>query len=164
MKWRRLRAPCQETPPPLPDGLVRRCSTPGSEREGARWIEAVEHVLSDCFVAVGQSIGMRTTVDYDAIVWWHDHFRTKFLAAMRRHGDRWLQDREGVTGVGWMLAQRAMRHAAGQDSIHVEAARRAAADVQRYCALRVERAARVRASHAGAAPRLAGLWRRPIPY
>lgn len=126
--------------------------------------EAVEHVLSDCFLAVGQSIGMRTTVDYDAIVWWHDHFRTKFLAAMRRHGDRWLQDREGVTGVGWMLAQRAVRHAAGRDSIHVEAARRAAADVQRYCAIRVERAARVRVSDAGVAPRLAGLWCRPIPY
>ena len=34
-------------------------------------------------MAVGQSIGTRTTVDYDAIVWRHDHFRTMFLAAMR---------------------------------------------------------------------------------
>lgn len=57
--------------------------------------EAVEYVLSDCFLAVGQSIGMRATVDYDAIVWWHGHFRTKFLAAMRRHGDRWLQESGG---------------------------------------------------------------------
>lgn len=126
--------------------------------------EAVEYVLSDCFLAVGQSIGMRTTVDYDAIVWWHDHFRTKFLAAMCRHGDRWLQDREAVIGVGWMLAQRAVRHAAGRDSSHVEAARRAAADVQRYCALRSGRAARARASDAEAGPRLAGIWCRPVPY
>ena len=38
-----------------------------------------------------------------------------------------LQDRETVTGVGWMLAERAVRHAAGQNSIDVGAARRAAA-------------------------------------
>jgi len=126
--------------------------------------EAVEYVLSDCFLAVGQSIGMQATVDYDAIVWWHDHFRTKFLAAMRRHGDRWLLDREGVTAVGWMLAQRAVRHAAGRDSIHIEAARQAAADVQRYCALRSERATRARATDAEAGPRLAGGWCLPIPY
>lgn len=79
--------------------------------------EAVEYVLNDCFFAVGQVIGMRTTVGYDAVVWWHDHFRSNFLDAMRRHGDRWLQDRESVTGVGWMLAERAVRYAAGRDTI-----------------------------------------------
>lgn len=46
--------------------------------------EAVKYVLCDCFFAVGQTIGMRMTVDYDAVIWWHDHFRSKFLAAMRR--------------------------------------------------------------------------------
>ena len=125
--------------------------------------EAVEDVLSDCFLAVGQSIGMRTTVDYDAIVWCHDHFRTKFLAAMRRHGDRWLHDRETVTAVGWILAQRALRHAAGRHSIDVDAARRAAADVQRYCEVRSERAARTGESDTEDGPRLAGYWCRHIP-
>ena len=81
-------------------------------RTGERALEeVVEYVLADCFCAVGQTIGMRITVDYDAVGWWHDHFRAKFLAAMRRHGNRWLQDRETVTGVGWMLAERAVRHA-----------------------------------------------------
>ena len=131
--------------------------------EGCALEEAVEYVLSDCFLAVGQSIGMRTTVDYDAIVWCHNHFRTKFLAAVRRHGGRWLHDRETVTAVGWMLAQRALRHAAGRESIDVDAARRAAADVQRYCEVRSERAARTGASDTAVGPRLAGYWCLPIP-
>ena len=74
-----------------------------SAREVRPLEEAVEYILADCAFAVGQAIGMRTTVDYDAIVWWHNHFRTKFLAAMRHSGNRWLQDRENVTAVGWML-------------------------------------------------------------
>lgn len=120
--------------------------------------EAVEYVLADCFFAVGQTIGMRTTVDYDAVVWWHDHFRAKFLAAMRRHGNRWLQDRENVTGVGWMLAERAVRHADGRNSIGVWAARRAAADVERYCQIRSKRAPQAGEHDAAGSARLAGWW------
>ena len=127
-------------------------------RTGERALEdVVEYVLADCFCAVGQTIGMRITVDYDAVVWWHDHFRAKFLAAMRRHGNRWLRDRETVTGVGWMLAERAVRHAAGQNSIDVDAARRAAADVERYCEIRAKRAQAGGRDSAGS-PRLAGYW------
>lgn len=126
--------------------------------EGQTLEEEVEYVLGDCFFAVGQTVGMRTTVDYDAVVWWHDHFRTKFLAAMRRHGNRWLQDRHNVTAVGWMLAERAVRHASGRDSIDVKAARRAAADVQRYCEARSKRALSAAESKLEANPRLAGYW------
>ena len=132
--------------------------------EGPKLEEVVEYVLGDCFFAVGQTLGMRTTVDYDAVVWWHDHFRTKFLAAMRRHGDRWLQDRENVTGVGWMLAERALRHAAGRNSIDVEAARSAAVDVERYCQLHAKRATRAADHDAEASPRVAGYWCIRIPY
>ena len=120
--------------------------------------EAVEYVLGDCFFAVGQTVGMRKTVDYDAVVWWHDHFRSKFLAAMQHHGNRWLEDRDNVTAVGWMLAERAVRHAAGRSSIDVEAARCAAADVEQYCEARSKRAARAADRGAGASPRLAGYW------
>lgn len=141
------------SPDPLDAG-----SATESETEGRELAKAVEYVLSDCFFAVGQTIGMRTTVDYDAVIWWHDHFKAKFLAAMRRHGNRWLQDRETVTGVGWMLAERALRHASGHDSIHVEAARRAAADVERYCVLHSKRAAQRDDRNAGRSPRLAGYW------
>ena len=120
--------------------------------------EAVEYVLADCSFAVGQTVGMRTTVDYDAIVWWHNHFRTKFLTAIRRQGNRWLQDRQNVTAVGWMLGERAIRHADGRDSINVDAARRAAADVERYCETRSKRTARSTDRDAEANPRLAGYW------
>lgn len=120
--------------------------------------EAVDYVLSDCFFAVGQTIGMRTTVDYDAVVWWRDHFRDKFLAAMRRQGNRWLQDRENVTAVGWMLAERAVRHAAGRNSIDVRAARRAAADVERYCQIRSNRTAKGSDHDTASSPRMAGYW------
>ena len=47
--------------------------------EDAKLEEVVEYVLSDCFFAVGQTLGMRTTVDYDAVVWWHDHFPDEVL-------------------------------------------------------------------------------------
>jgi hypothetical protein len=140
---------------PTPAGVGVVGAEPRAEERALE--EAVGYVLGDCFFAVGQTIGMRTTVDYDAVVWWHDHFRAKFLVAMRHHGNRWLQDRENVTGVGWMLAERALRHAAGQDSIDVAVARRAAADVERYCQLHSRRAARRGGDSAGS-PRLAGYW------
>lgn len=146
---------------PSVEGLA---TPPASARAGVAGAEsategqAVEYVLGDCFFAVGQSIGMRMTVDYDAVVWWHDHFRAKFLAAMQRQGNRWLQDRENVTAVGWMLAERAVRYAAGRSSIDVASARRAAAEVERYCQLHARRAARLGDPDAEHKPRLAGYW------
>ena len=95
--------------------------------------------------------------DYDAIVWWHNHFRAKFLAAMRCHGNRWMLDRENVTAVGWMLAERAIRHAAGRESIDIDAARRAAADVERHCAIHAKKAGQVGELDAERS-RLAGYW------
>lgn len=152
----------------LPAGAPAPAGAGGDGREAVAedqaLREAVQYVLSDCFFAVGQTIGMRMTVDYDAVVWWHDHFHAKFLAAMRRDGNRWLQDRESVTAVGWMLAERAVRHAAGRDAVDVEAARRAAADVERYCRIRSKRGARAGDLDAGAIPRLAGYWCVEFPY
>ncbi|MCY4026691.1 MAG: hypothetical protein OXH75_10330 [Acidobacteria bacterium] len=132
-----------------------RTQASGSEDQSLE--EAVAYVLVDCCFAVGQAMGMRTTVDYDAIVWWHDHFRAKFLDAMHCHGNRWIQDRENVTAIGWMLAERALKHSNGRDSIDVEAARLAAADVERYCALRAKRAGQAVGSDAEH-PLLAGYW------
>jgi len=120
----------------------------------------VEYVVDECFFTVGQVVGMRTTVDYDAVVWWRDHYRAKFLAAMTTFGNRWAQDRANVTGVAIMLAERAVRYAAGKPSIDCDAARLAAADVQRYCALHAKRkAAALGADPSDAAPaRIAGYW------
>jgi len=120
---------------------------------------AVDYILNECFFVVGQVVGMQTTLDYEAVVWWRDHYRPRFLAAMREFGDRWRKDRDNVTGVGLMLAERALRYAAGRPSIDVESARRAAADVERYCQLHARRRApRARSQSDDAAPRIAGYW------
>ncbi|MEQ1731882.1 MAG: hypothetical protein ABL982_26205, partial [Vicinamibacterales bacterium] len=87
----------------------------------------VAFIVDDCFFAVGQSIGMRATVEYDAVIWWHDHFRAKFLSAMSEFGNRWLVDRQNVTAVAFMLGERAVRYSEGRDSIGLEAAMQAAA-------------------------------------
>ena len=120
----------------------------------------VEYVVDDCFFTVGQAVGMRTTVDYEAVIWWRDHYREKFLAAMMAFGNRWLQDRSNVTTVAFMLAERAVRYAEGKPAIDVEAARRAAADVERHCELHARRAARRQGldSSDASAPRIAGYW------
>jgi hypothetical protein len=117
---------------------------------------AVEFIVGDCFFAVGQAIGMRTTVEYDAVMWWHDHFRAKFLAAMSEFGNRWLADRQNVTAVAFMLGERAVRYAEGRPAIDVESAMKAAADVERYCKLHSRRAARANGDDTVA--RIAGYW------
>jgi hypothetical protein len=120
----------------------------------------VEYIVDDCFFTVGQVVGMRTTLDYEAVIWWRDHYRARFLAAMMAFGDRWMQDRANVTGVAIMLAERAVRYAEGKPSIDAEAARKATADVERYCELHSRRAARTRGLDVSdSAPvRIAGYW------
>lgn len=120
----------------------------------------VEYIVDDCFFTVGQVVGMRMTVDYEAVIWWRDHYRARFLAAMKAFGNRWLEDRAIVTSVAIMLAERAVRYADGKASIDCEAARQAAADVQRYCELHARRGARSRDAGNGddAPARIAGYW------
>jgi hypothetical protein len=121
----------------------------------------VEYIVDDCFFTVGQVVGMRTTVDYDAVIWWRNHYRAKFLAAMKANGNRWLEDRANVTGVAIMLAERAVRYSAGRPSIDREAAQRAAADVERYCKALESRQARTLNRDTGgddAPARIAGYW------
>ena len=104
--------------------------------------EAVEYILDDCFFAIGQVVGMRKTVEYQAVLWWRDHYRAKFLRAMTVFGNRWSTDRQNVTGVAMLFGERAVRYAAGTESIDLAAFKRAAADVERYCQLHSTRRAR----------------------
>jgi hypothetical protein len=148
--------PDDSIPAPLAKGPLVRFnarSTDDLERE-------VEYIVDDCFFTVGQVVGMRMTVDYEAVIWWRDHYRATFLAAMKAFGNRWLQDRSIVTSVAIMLAERAVRYSDGKASIDCEAARQAAADVQRYCELHARRAARSRDAGNGddAPARIAGYW------
>jgi hypothetical protein len=119
----------------------------------------VEYIVDDCFFTVGQVVGMRTTVDYDAVIWWRDHYRAKFLAAMKTYGNQWTSDRANVTSVAIMLAERAVRYSERKPSIDGDAARKAAADVERYCQLHAQRRARsLDRDHDDAPARIAGYW------
>ena len=136
--------------------LVRGEGHAGTNAEAER---AVEYIVDECFFAMGQAIGMRTTVDYDAVVFMRDHYRAKFLAAMKTFGNRWAQDRQNVTGVALMFGERAVRHAGDRSSIDLESVRKAAADVERYCKLHSRRATRSGdPSSEGAQSRIAGYW------
>lgn len=121
---------------------------------------AVDAILDDCFLSIGQAIGLRATFDYDAVVWVRDNFRSKFLAAMGQFGNRWMQDRATVTAVCGMLGERAVRHAAGAASINLAAAMQASADVERYCQVHAARrnGARGSAASDAATALIAGYW------
>jgi len=99
-------------------------------------LAAVDEVVDDCFFSVGQAIGERKTLDFEAVVWWREHFRTKFLRTLHRHGNTWGEDRHRVTAVAHLLAERAVRHAGERPSIDRACAMKAAGDVEAYCALR----------------------------
>ena len=119
----------------------------------------VDVVLDDLFLSVGQAIGLRASVDYDAVVWLRTHFREKFLAALHRQGDRWLEDRAVVTAVSALFAERAVRNANGASSIAIDDVRQAAADVERYCRAHARRAAtKAHGSSDAATALIAGYW------
>ena len=102
----------------------------------------VDYILNDCFFAIGQVVGTRKTVEYDAVLWWREHYRSKFLRAMEAFGNRWSMDRQNVTGVAMLFGERAVRYAADAESISLAAFQQAAADVERYCQLHSKRRAR----------------------
>ncbi len=121
---------------------------------------AVDYIVDECFFTLGQVVGTRKTLDYHAVVWWRDHYRARFLSAMQAFGNRWMADRDNVTGVAFLLAERATRYAGDAASIDVATARRAAADVERYCQLHSSRSARAVAAAGDCVerPLLAGYW------
>ena len=135
-------------------------SIAGASNEALAHERAVDAILDDCFLSIGQGIGLRATLDFDAVVWVRTNFRVKFLAAMEQFGNRWLEDRATVTAVALMLGERAVRHANGAASVSLEAAMQASADVERYCQLHSARrsAARAGTSSESATAMIAGYW------
>ena len=121
---------------------------------------AVDAILDDCFLSMGQAIGLRATLDYDAVVWVRNNFRARFLTAMQHCGNRWFEDRPTVTAVCGMLGERAVRYAEGAPSIGVDAVIKASADVARYCQLHAARrsGARGRPATEAATAMIAGYW------
>jgi hypothetical protein len=95
----------------------------------------LDYMLSDCFFAVGQAIGTRKEVDYDAIVWLRDRYRHKFCHAVTVLRNSWDDDRTRVMAVSRWLAHRAVDHAGEAGSIDPAIAAMAAAEIEAGCAM-----------------------------
>ena len=122
-------------------------------------LAVVDGIVDDCFFSVGQAIGGRKALDFEAVVWWRDHFRAKFLRTLQRSGNTWREDRHRVTAVAHLLAERAVRHAGEHPSIDCACAMKAAGDVEAYCALRARGSRRrAPAPSDSASPLHAGYW------
>lgn len=118
-----------------------------------------EVILGDLLISMGQTIGLRTSIDYAAVAWIHEHFHPRFVIALQEQGNRWLDDRAVVSAVAALFAERAVRYAGESPSIAIEHVRQAAADVERYCRAHAQRAAGRRASESeGATALIAGYW------
>ncbi len=103
------------------------------EETEAEFQTAVDYILDDCFFAVGQGVNGVKTVQHPAIIWLREHFRTKFLDAMRNHGNTWLADRNRVTAVCRLLGRRAVYYAGDSHLIDRASAMKAVDDVRKYC-------------------------------
>ncbi len=103
--------------------------------------QEIDYILPDCFLALGQAVGTERGLDFDALVWWRERYRSAFLHAMTEKGNSWARDRHRVTAVGRYLGQRVTSHADGQATIGIEAARKASADVERGCQMNAQREA-----------------------
>lgn len=140
--------------------IDRRTSSGAARSSDADVALSANYVLDECMFVLGQAVGTRTTLDYDAVVWIRQHFHPKFVRAIGTFGDRWAEDRDNVTAVACMLGERAVRYAADRASIGVEEVRRAAADVERHCQLHSKRVARARGLDVSGTDRtlIAGYW------
>lgn len=101
----------------------------------------LDYILCDCFLAVGQAVGPDKSVDFDAVVWWHQRYRRAFRHAMTTRGTSWAADRSRVTAVGRYLGQRVGEYMGGRTSINRIVAARASADVERGCQMNATREA-----------------------
>ena len=93
----------------------------------------LDYILADCFLAVGQAVGLDKGVDFDTVTWWHRRYRQAFHHAMTIGGTSWAADRNRVTAVGRYLGQRVVEHAGPRATIDQAAAVRASAEVERGC-------------------------------
>ena len=102
-------------------------------------IEDLDHILADCFLAVGQAVGPDKAVDFDAVAWCHRRYRRAFHHALTTTAASWAADRSRVTAVGRYLGQRLVHHAGRRSVIDRSAAAEAATEVERGCRMNATR-------------------------
>jgi hypothetical protein len=93
----------------------------------------VDHILDDCFFAVGQSISELHDVDYDAIVWLRDRYRPRFLHMITALPHVWPEDRDRLMAVSRYLGQRVVQHAGGVGVIDARCMTAMSAEVEAGC-------------------------------
>jgi hypothetical protein len=103
--------------------------------------QEIDYILPDCFLAAGQAVGTDKGIDFETVVWWRTRYRAAFLHAMHAKGNSWAADRRRVTAVGRYLGLQAKAHAEGRDSIDLEAAAKASAEVESGCRMNARREA-----------------------
>ena len=108
--------------------------------------QEVECMVQDCLFAIGQTVGRSKQLDYDAIVWWRDRYRDKFLRALSCNGASWAVDRHRVTAVARFLGLRAVHYAGEHPAIDRACAERASVEVELGCRMQAELASPPRAS------------------
>lgn len=145
---------------PLGSSPVSPVAPARAPQSSAALEQALDAIFDDVFLSIGQAVGLRASFDYEAVLWVRNHFRPKFLTAMRHMGNRWLEDRSRVTAVCAMFGERAVRYANGAEVIDVEAVRQAGADVERYCQVHAARSSRGRGrcDSDAATGMIAGYW------
>lgn len=153
----------------LPTDVLAHRSRDGEEAARpapvqGRHEEAVEYILTDCFISVGQGVRGDKTIEHGATMWLHDRYRQKFLRTMGVFGNTWLTDRMRVKGVSRMLGERAVYYAGDRPSIDLASVMQAAADVEKYCHIHAARRARAMGelNDAGEFVRRAGYWCEPV--
>lgn len=106
----------------------------------------LDYILADCFLAVGQAVGLDKSVSFDAVTWWYRRYRRAFHHAMTAREASWATDRRRVTAVGRYLGQRVAEYTGHRAEIDVAAAARASAKVERGCQMNATRDAALPAS------------------
>jgi hypothetical protein len=96
----------------------------------------VDLILDDCFFAVGQSISGLVDVDYDAIVWLRDRYRSRFLRMITALPHVWPQDRDRLMAVSRYLGQRAAHHVGDVRVVDAHCITQASAEVEAGCQMK----------------------------
>lgn len=93
----------------------------------------VDFILNDCFLAIGEAVSAQKQMDYEAVVWWRDRYRAKFLQTLRDCSCAWPDDRRRLMAVSRYLGLMAVHHAGDAPQIDLASARRASSDVETGC-------------------------------
>jgi hypothetical protein len=96
----------------------------------------VDLILNDCFFALGQMTSPHDTMDYEAVTWLRDRYKTMFLRALSQHANIWPDDRHRLLAVSRYLGQRVAHHAADRRTIDTNCVSRASAEVEAGCRMK----------------------------